>query len=78
MSSETQILVLNGQKFTMTSGARQIDNVGEVLNYLSSDDIKKVRREANISKIAVRRNPVLTRLLSCILLKSSQILNDRT
>jgi hypothetical protein len=78
MSLETQILVLHGQKFTMTSGVSQIDNVGDVLNCLSSDDIKKVRREANISKIAVRRNPVLTRLLSCILLKSSQILNDRT
>lgn len=68
-------LVLSTKEFFITCGASQVDNVREVLKQLTETEIKLVRRAANKCKIVVRRDPVRAKLLSLILLISSEILS---
>lgn len=61
-------LVLNGFWFYMTDGVVQKDNVSTVINKLDQKNVRYVLRDADKSKDAVRNNPVLSKLLSKILL----------
>lgn len=73
-------LVLSGFEFYMTEGVKQIDNVDTVFKRMDSKNIRAIMRSADCTREKMRKtlrtNPVLSKLLSKILLVGSGKLSN--
>jgi len=68
-------LVLDGFEFYMTEGEKQLDNVDTIFKRIDSKNIRTIMRAADCTRTKMRKslrtNPVLSKLLSKILLVGS-------
>ncbi len=68
-------LVLSGFEFYMTEGVKQSDNVEVIFKRIDSKNIRAIMRDADCTRAKMRKslrtNPVLSKLLSKILLVGS-------